>query len=66
MAQVNLTLNEQEILQVFTGERNDVLKFLLERILNEILKAESEEQLGAAKHERSETRVDYRNGTSER
>ena len=66
MAQVNLTLNEQEILQVFTGERNDVLKFLLERILNEILKAESEEQLGAAKHERSETRVDYRNGTRER
>lgn len=66
MAQVNITLNQEEILQVLTGNRDDSLKYLLERILNEIMKAESEEQLGATRHERTEERQDYRNGTRER
>lgn len=66
MAQVNLTLSQEEILQVFTDDRNEALKFLLERILNEIMKAESESQLGASMHERTEDRQDYRNGTRER
>lgn len=66
MTQVNITLSEQEVLQVVTGNRDEAIKFLLERILNQIMKAESEEQLGAAKHERSEERSDYRNGTRER
>lgn len=38
----------------------------MERILNEFLLAESEEQIGAAKHERTAERSDYRNGTRER
>lgn len=66
MAQINLTLSQEEILQVLTGDRNEALKFLLEKILNEVMKAESEEQIGASKHERSEERQDYRNGTRER
>ena len=66
MAQVNITLTHEEVLQVLTGDRDEALKFLLERILNEIMKAESEEQLGAARHERTEERQDYRNGTRER
>lgn len=66
MAQVNITLNKEEILQVLTGDREEALKFLLERILNEIMKAESEEQIGALKHERSDERRDYRNGNRER
>ena len=66
MAQVHLTLNREEILEVLTGDRNEALKFLLERILNEIMKAESEEQLGASMHERTAERQDYRNGTRER
>ncbi len=66
MAQINLTLSQEEILQVLTGDRNEALRFLLERILNEVMKAESEEQIGASKHERSEKRQDYRNGTRER
>lgn len=66
MAQVNLTLSEEEVLQVMTGDRESAIKFLLERILNELMKAESEEQLGAAKHERTDDRSDYRNGTRER
>ena len=66
MAQVNITLSEKELLQVFTGDREEAIRFLLERILNEIMKAESEVQLGASMHERTETRQDYRNGTRER
>lgn len=66
MAQVNLTLTHEEVLQVLTGDREEAIRFLLERILNEIMKAESEEQLGAARHERTEERQDYRNGTRER
>ena len=52
MAQVNITLTQEEILQVLTGNRDNALTFLIERILNEIMKAESEEQLGASKHHR--------------
>ena len=48
MTQVNLTLSHEEVLQVLTGSRDEAIKFLLERILNEVMKAESEEQLGAA------------------
>jgi len=66
MAQVNITLSQEEVLQVLTGNRDEVLKFLMERLLNEIMKVESAEQLGASKHERSGNRTDYRNGTRER
>lgn len=52
MAQVNLTLTHEEVLQVMTGDRESAMKFLLERILNEVMRAESEEQLGAGRHER--------------
>lgn len=66
MAQVNLTLTHEEVLQVLTGDREAAMKFLLEKILNEIMRAESEEQLGASRHERTEKRQDYRNGTRRR
>lgn len=66
MAQVNITLSEEELLQVFTGDREESIRFLLERILNEVMKAESEVQLGASLHERTDQRQDYRNGSRER
>ncbi len=66
MAQINFTLSEEEILQVLTGDRDEGMRYLLEKIVNLIMKAESEEQLGALKYERSESRQDYRNGTRER
>lgn len=66
MAQVNITLSQEEVLQVFAGDRNESIKFLFARILNEIMRAESEDQLGAAYHERSDDRKDYRNGIRER
>ena len=66
MSQVNITLNYEELVALFSKERNESFTYLMEKVLNAILLAESEEQIGAGKHERSEERKDYRNGTRER
>ena len=66
MAQVNITLSQEELLQVLSGNHDEAFKLLVQKILNEIMLAESEEQLGAARHERTDNRTDYRNGTRER
>lgn len=66
MAQVNITLSQEELLHVLSGNREEAFKMIVQKILNEIMLAESEEQLGAARHERTEGRTDYRNGTRER
>ena len=54
------------MLQVLSGNRDDAFKMLVERILNAVMLAESEQQLGASMHERTEDRLDYRNGIRER
>lgn len=66
MSQVNITVDYEEVVALFSKERNEAFAYLMEKILNAFLLAESEEQIGAAKHERSEDRNDYRNGTRER
>ncbi|MBO4899084.1 MAG: IS256 family transposase [Lachnospiraceae bacterium] len=66
MAQLNITLNQDEILQLLSSSRDDAFKQLLQDSLNTILQAESTEQLKAEKYERSEERTDSRNGTRER
>lgn len=66
MSQVNITLDYEEVVALFSKERNEAFAYLMEKILNAFLLAESEEQIGAAKHERSYERADYRNGTRER
>ena len=66
MAQVNFTLTQEEVLQILSGNRDKAFKFLVEKILNQIMLVESAEQLGADKHERTDERQDYRNGTRER
>ncbi len=66
MAQVNITLSQEEVLQVLAGDRDEAFKYLVERILNQIMLVESAEQLGAERHERTEERHDYRNGTRAR
>ena len=45
MAQLNITLNQDEILQLLNGDREGAFKMLLQESLNSILKAESKEQL---------------------
>lgn len=66
MTQVNITLSQEEVLQVLSGNRDEAFKFLIERILNELMLIESAEQLGAGRHERTAERQDYRNGSRER
>lgn len=66
MAQLNITLNQEEILQLLCNDRDEAFRQLLQDSLNSILKAESAEQLKAEPYERSAERTDSRNGTRER
>ena len=66
MAQLNITLNQDEILQLLCNDREEAFKKLLQSSLDSILKAESTEQLKAEPYERSEERTDSRNGSRER
>ena len=66
MAQLNITLNQDEILQLLSDNREDAFKALLTESLNSILQAESTAQLGAEPYERSTTRSDSRNGSRNR
>ena len=66
MAQFNITLNQEEILQLLLEDRGDAFKSILQASLNKILQVESSEQLKAVPYERSEDRTDSRNGTRER
>lgn len=62
MAQLNITLNQEEILQLLSADRNVAFAKLLQDSLNIILKAESAEQLKAEPYERTEERTGSRNG----
>lgn len=66
MAQLNITLNQEEILQLLSENSEKCFKKLLEESLNSILRAESTEQLGAERYKRTEERTDSRNGNRER
>ena len=66
MAQLNITLNQEEILQLLSTDHDQAFRELLKNSLNSILMAESTAQLNAELYERSEERTDSRNGTRER
>jgi len=67
MAQLNITLNTELLHELFSKETKDqAFTKLLEEILNQVLLAQSAEQLGAAPYERSEQRTAYRNGFRDR
>lgn len=66
MAQINLTMDRAELLELIAGDREKALKHLAEKILDQLLLAESSQQLNADSYERSLGRTDYRNGTRER
>ncbi|WP_339264603.1 IS256 family transposase [Geobacillus sp. FSL K6-3411] len=61
MAQYHITLNDELLHGLFT--RDEGLAKLLEQVLNQILEAQVEEQLGARRYERTEERKGYRNGS---
>ena len=66
MAQLNITLNQEEILQLLSNDRDTAFAKLLQDSLNSILKAESTEQLKAEPYERTEERTGSRNGYRDR
>ena len=66
MAPINLTLDHDELLELLAGNREEAFRLLVEKLLNQVILAESSEQLQADPYERSETRRDYRNGFRER
>lgn len=66
MAQINITLNQEEILQLMSNDREGAFKKLLQESLNSFMKAESTQQLNAQPYERNEQRCDSRNGFRDR
>ena len=66
MSQVNITVDYEEMVALLSKDRNEAFGYLMEKILNAFLMAESEEQIGATRHQRTENRADYRNGTRDR
>lgn len=66
MAQLNITLNQEEIQALLLDNRGEAFKKILQTSLNKILQVESAEQLKAAPYERSEERTDCRNGSRDR
>ena len=66
MAQLNITLNQDEILQLLSHNHDEALRKLLTDSVNAILNAESAAQLGAEPYERTAERTDSRNGYRER
>jgi putative transposase len=66
MAQFNITLNQEEILQLLSKDHNEAFKQLLQECLNSVLKVESKEQIKAEPYERTDERRDSRNGVRER
>ncbi|CAM3177181.1 IS256 family transposase [Sporolactobacillus spathodeae] len=64
MAQLQITLDEKILHQLFFGDTHESgVKALLESIFNQVLQAQAGEQLSADKYERTEGRNDYRNGS---
>ena len=61
MAEYEVTLNEALLSSLLNGGKEG-LAALLESVLNQVLEAQAEEQLGAGRYERSAARTGYRNG----
>lgn len=66
MAQLNFTLDYDFLVGLFSENKDEAFAKLMEALLNQVLKAESSEQLGAENYERSNDRKDYRNGSRTR
>lgn len=66
MAQLHFTLDYDFFVGLFSETKDEAFGKLMEALLNQVLQAESSEQLGAENYERSAERSDYRNGTRTR
>jgi putative transposase len=67
MAQFNITITEELLHGLFLSNgRDEAFSKLLEEIFNQVLLAQSSEQVGAEPYERTEERTAYRNGFRDR
>jgi len=67
MAQLNITLESEILHGLFTFDgRDEAFSKLLASILNQVLDAQSTEQIGVKRYERNGERKAYRNGIWER
>lgn len=66
MAQLHFMVDQEFFVGLFSLGKDEAWAKLMECMLNQFLKAESDEVVGAAAYERKETRTDYRNGERER
>ena len=60
MAQLHFTLDSDFFVGLFSETKDEAFGKLMEALLNQVLQAESTEQLGAGNYERSQERSDYR------
>ncbi|QRN84667.1 IS256 family transposase [Clostridia bacterium] len=67
MAQYNITLTEELLHGLFVSDgKDEAFSNLLEEIFNQVLVAQSNDQIGAAPYERTDERKAYRNGYRDR
>ena len=66
MAQLHFTLDYEFLVGLFSESKDEAFAKLMKSILDQVLKAESTEQLGAENYQRSDERKDYRNGSRSR
>lgn len=65
MADTNFALNDL-VDKILSGEQPDLLRRILEGALQKLMEAEVTQMIGAAPHERTETRLTRRNGYRDR
>lgn len=60
MAQINVGLDQDETQRLLAGSSGNAFRQVLTAALNAVMRAESDEQLGAGRYERSKSRADSR------
>lgn len=66
MTHIHLTLETEFLKDLFLHEKGDAVKRLVEKVVDAVLNAEAEEQVGAALYERTGEARTYRNGYRDR
>lgn len=66
MGEFEITIDGNIIQDLILGDRDEAVRQLLEAVFNEVMEAEMDEHLQAAKYERTEDRTGSRNGHYER
>ena len=62
MTQYNITLSEEMVRELFLSGCDDMMKGLVEQVLNQLLVSKAEDKCNARPYEQTEEREDYRNG----